>query len=62
MPPAISSIDLGHGEQGVYLPQDHRGIANAGFEFVRHRTGHLGLVELHAADPQKRAGWRWKGR
>ncbi|VTR71275.1 hypothetical protein DESC_920014 [Desulfosarcina cetonica] len=44
---------LGNGEQRVHLPENHGRVADARFELVRHRAGHLGLVELHAADAQK---------
>ncbi len=41
------------GEKGVDLPQDLGGVPDSRRELVGRRAGRLGLVELHAADPQK---------
>ena len=46
--------DLRQRHESVDLPEDHGSVADARFELVRHRAGNLGLVELHAADAQKR--------
>ena len=46
--------DLRQRHESVDLPEDHGRVADARFEFVRHRGGNLGLVKLHAADAQKR--------
>ena len=46
--------DFSQRDEGVDFPENHGRVADPGFEFVRHRTGHLGLIELHPAHTQKR--------
>ena len=46
--------DLYNGNQDIHLPEGFGGLRNPWFEFVHYRTGNLGLVKLHAANPQKR--------
>ena len=42
--------NLEKGKQDIHFPQGNGGFLDAGFEFVRDRSGDLCLVKLHAAD------------